>query len=228
MNRFHSVSLVNFVLFGFLAATGLTACGKSQENAAKTPAERSKEEKPMSETKKTEVAVFGQGCFWCAEAIYQRVPGVLKVESGYMGGKVANPTYRQVCGGDTGHAEVIRVEYDPAKVSFEKLVDIFFATHDPTTLNRQGNDHGTQYRSAIFYESDDQKKTAEAAKEKGNSSGRFKNPIVTEIAKAGTFYKAEDYHQDYFNQHPDQPYCQAIIAPKVEKFEKEQSKEKGR
>ncbi len=224
MIRFRHTSLANFVLLGILAAAGLASCSKSEEKAEKTPAEQPKEGKSMGETKKTEAAVFGQGCFWCAEAVYQRVPGVLKVESGYTGGTVANPTYRQVCGGDTGHAEVIRVEFDPEKVSFEKLVDVFFTTHDPTTLNRQGNDHGTQYRSAIFYESDAQKKTAEAAKEKWNKSGRFKNPIVTEITKASTFYKAEDYHQDYFNQHPDQPYCQAIIAPKVEKFEKEQSK----
>jgi len=199
---------------------GLTACAEETKPATPAP----KEEKAMG-TAKTEYATFGQGCFWCAEAIFQRLPGVVKVESGYCNGKTENPTYKQVCSGDSGHAEVVRIEYDPAKVSYEKLLDTFFTTHDPTTLNRQGNDAGTQYRSGIYYHSDEQKKAAEAAKEKWNKSGRFKNPIVTEIEKAATFYKAEDYHQNYFNLNPDQGYCRVIIAPKVEKFEKEQKKE---
>ncbi|MCW8130019.1 MAG: peptide-methionine (S)-S-oxide reductase MsrA [Planctomycetota bacterium] len=173
---------------------------------------------------KSEVATFGQGCFWCAEAIYQRVPGVTKVESGYSNGKTENPSYEDVCSGNTGHAEVIQVTFDPAKVSYEHLLDVFFKTHDPTTLNRQGNDRGTQYRSAIFFHSDAQKKAAEAAKEKWNKSGTYKDPIVTEIAQAEKFYKAEGYHQNYFNTHPNQPYCQYVIAPKVEKFEKAKDK----
>lgn len=196
----------------------LSSCGGTAEKA---PVATSQEGTPVEHVKMSEVATFGQGCFWCAEAIYQRVPGVSKVESGYCNGVVKNPTYKQVCGGDTGHAEVIRIEFDPTKVSYEKLLDTFFATHDPTTLNRQGNDAGTQYRSAIFHHSDEQKKTAESAKERWTKSGSFKNPIVTEIVAAETFYKAEGYHQNYFNDNPSQPYCRAIIAPKVEKFMKE-------
>ncbi|GMV81694.1 MAG: peptide methionine sulfoxide reductase MsrA [Planctomycetota bacterium] len=182
-----------------------------------------KEEPTMPEPK-TELATFGQGCFWCAEAIFVRIDGVSKSVSGYMGGKIENPTYKQICNGDTGHAEVIQVTYDPAKVSFDKLLDVFFTSHDPTTLNRQGNDVGTQYRSVVFYHSEAQKKQAEAAKAKWNQSGKFRNPIVTEISPAQTFYKAEDYHQEYFKLNPNQPYCRAIIAPKVEKLEKELGK----
>ncbi|MBE7465652.1 MAG: peptide-methionine (S)-S-oxide reductase MsrA [Planctomycetes bacterium] len=191
--------------------------------AAAAHAAEPKEEPKMPEPK-LELATFGQGCFWCAEAIFVRIDGVSKSVSGYMGGKIENPTYKQICNGDTGHAEVIQVTYDPAKVSFDKLLDVFFTSHDPTTLNRQGNDVGTQYRSVVFYHSEEQKKQAEAAKAKWNQSGKFRNPIVTEISPAQTFYKAEDYHQEYFKLNPNKPYCRAIIAPKVEKLEKELGK----
>ncbi len=191
--------------------------------AAAAHAAEPKDEPKMPEPK-TELATFGQGCFWCAEAIFVRIDGVSKSVSGYMGGKIENPTYKQICNGDTGHAEVIQVTYDPAKVSFDKLLDVFFTSHDPTTLNRQGNDVGTQYRSVVFYHSEAQKKQAEAAKAKWNQSGKFRNPIVTEISPAQTFYKAEDYHQEYFKLNPNQPYCRAIIAPKVQKLEQELGK----
>ena len=174
----------------------------------------------MSEQTKTglHLATFGSGCFWCTEAIFQNVDGVEKVESGYSGGKVKNPTYKEVCSGLTGHAEVVQLTYDPKKVSFDELLEIFWKTHDPTTLNRQGNDEGTQYRSVIYYHDEQQKKLAEQYKQKLSDAGAFDQPIVTEISPYSTFYKAEDYHQNYFNQNGDQPYCRFIIQPKVEKF----------
>ena len=163
-------------------------------------------------------ATFGNGCFWCTEAIFQRVKGVHSVVSGYTGGKVKNPTYREVCFGRTGHAEAIEITYDPAVVSYEELLEIFWKTHDPTTLNRQGNDVGTQYRSAVFYHDETQRELAEHYKQKLDASGVFDNPIVTEITPASVFYPAEDYHQNYFNENGEQPYCRVIIQPKVEKF----------
>jgi peptide-methionine (S)-S-oxide reductase len=165
-------------------------------------------------------AIFGAGCFWCLEAIYQRIDGVEKVISGYSGGFIKNPPYREVCEGTTGHAEVCKIMYDPKKVSFETLLSVFWQTHDPTTLNRQGNDIGTQYRSAIFYVNEEQKELAEKYKKDLDDSGAFKNPIVTEITAYTNFYLAEDYHQNYYNQNSSQSYCQFVIAPKLEKFEK--------
>jgi peptide-methionine (S)-S-oxide reductase len=167
-----------------------------------------------------QIATFGSGCFWCTEAIFQQIDGVVKVESGYSGGKVKNPTYREVCSGLTGHAEVIQVTYDPAKVTFEELLEFFWKSHDPTTLNKQGADVGTQYRSAIFYHNDEQKNLAETYKNKLNESGAFDKPIVTEITPFTEFYKAEDYHQNYFNLNGDAPYCSYVIQPKLEKFKK--------
>ena len=167
-----------------------------------------------------QVATFGTGCFWCTEAVFQQVDGVVKVESGYSGGKVKNPSYREVCTGTTGHAEVIQLTYDPAKVSFEELLEVFWGTHDPTTLNRQGADEGTQYRSAIFYHTPEQKQLAEAYKKKLDASGAFDNPIVTEITAFTNFYKAEDYHQNYYNLNGSAPYCSFVIRPKLEKFKK--------
>lgn len=164
------------------------------------------------------VATFGGGCFWCTEAVFQELNGVEKVTSGYMGGHMKNPTYKAVCTGTTGHAEVVQITYDPSKVSFEKLLEVFFATHDPTTLNRQGNDVGTQYRSAIFYHSDEQKEIASKIKDKLNESKAYRDPIVTEIVEAREYYIAEDYHQDYFAQNGRQPYCRAVIKPKMNKF----------
>jgi peptide-methionine (S)-S-oxide reductase len=168
---------------------------------------------------KTEVATFGSGCFWCTEAIFQRVDGVLKVVSGYEGGTVKNPSYKEVCEGTTGHAECTQITFDPAKVSYDELLKIFWKTHDPTTLNRQGNDVGTQYRSVIFYHNEQQKATAEKYKKELSASGAWDKPLVTEIAATSTFYPAEAYHQNYFNDNPGQGYCAFVIRPKVEKFE---------
>lgn len=167
-----------------------------------------------------QTAVFGGGCFWCLEAVFQRLPGVKSVESGYMGGNVENPTYKEVCTGTTGHTEVVRITYDPAQVSYRDLLDVFFTVHDPTTLNRQGNDAGTQYRSVIFYESDEQQREAKQVIADLTAAHEWPDPIVTAVESAGTFFRAEGYHQDYYNQNPSQPYCRYIIAPKVEKFQK--------
>lgn len=163
-----------------------------------------------------EVITLGAGCFWCTEAVYQQIPGVLSVTSGYMGGKVKNPTYEQVCGGDTGHAEVVQVVFDTKKTSLEKVLSKFWHVHDPTTLNRQGADEGTQYRSAIFYLTDAQKEVAE--KSKAEAGKEFSRPVVTEITKASEFYPAENYHQDYYRLNKNRnPYCQRVIAPKLRK-----------
>lgn len=167
-----------------------------------------------------EVATLGGGCFWCLEAVFDGLQGVESVESGYTGGKAANPTYPQVCGGDTGHAEVVRVTFDPRTVSFRELLEVFFAIHDPTTLNRQGNDAGTQYRSAIFYHTPEQQAAAEQAIAALTAEKAFHDPIVTEVAPAQTFYLAEDAHQEYFANNGYQPYCQMVVAPKVAKFRK--------
>ena len=167
-----------------------------------------------------QVATFASGCFWCTEAIFQNVDGVEKVVSGYMGGKVKNPTYKEVCTGQTGHAEVIQLTYDPKKVSYDELLEIFWKTHDPTTLNRQGADVGTQYRSAVFYHNDEQKQLAEKYRRELTAAEVFDQPIVTEITPASVFYKAEDYHQNYYNLNGDAPYCAMVIQPKVEKFKK--------
>ncbi|MBN1132693.1 MAG: peptide-methionine (S)-S-oxide reductase MsrA [Bacteroidales bacterium] len=167
-----------------------------------------------------EKATFGGGCFWCVEAIFQQVKGVISVISGYSGGTVKNPTYREVTSGRTGHAEVVQITYDPNKVSYYELLEIFFKTHDPTTFNRQGADVGTQYRSVIFYHSDTQKKQAEEVVKELDNAGIWKNPIVTEVEKFTALYEAEDYHQEYFNNNPDQGYCRIVIQPKVDKFKK--------
>lgn len=168
----------------------------------------------------TEVATLAGGCFWCVEAIYANTKGVYKVESGYAGGFVKNPAYKEVCNGTTGHAEAVQITFDPRVVSFAKLLEIFFVVHDPTTLNRQGPDVGTQYRSAIFYHTDEQKKTAETAIQIVNETAEWGAPAVTEITAFTNFYKAEDYHQQYFELHGEQPYCRIMITPKLEKFKK--------
>lgn len=165
-------------------------------------------------------ATFGSGCFWCTEAIFERLNGVVAVESGYSGGKVDNPTYEEVCSGTTGYAEVTQITYDPSVISFDELLEVFWKTHDPTTLNRQGKDVGTQYRSVIFYHNEEQKQLAEKYKEELNKSGAWGNPVVTEISAYSNFFLAEDYHQDYYENNPNQGYCSFVIAPKVEKFEK--------
>jgi len=168
----------------------------------------------------TEVATLAGGCFWCLEAVYDQMRGVVSVESGYMGGKVENPSYRAVCTGTTGHAEAIQIHYDPTQVSFQDLLDVFFVIHDPTTLNRQGNDVGTQYRSAIYYHTPEQKAIAEKTIAALNAENRWNGPIVTEVTPAAKFYIAEDYHQEYFANNASQPYCQFVVAPKVAKFRK--------
>jgi peptide-methionine (S)-S-oxide reductase len=167
-----------------------------------------------------QTATLAGGCFWCLEAVYDEIKGVHGVESGYAGGHTANPTYRAVCNGDTGHAEVIQVHFDPNVISYRELLNVFFATHDPTTLNRQGADVGTQYRSAIFYHDDEQKKVAEELIKDLNAQKIWDRPIVTEVTKLDKFYMAEDYHQEYFANNPYQPYCMAVVAPKVSKFRK--------
>ena len=169
---------------------------------------------------KIDTATFASCCFWCVEAIFQELKGVLSVTSGYTGGKIKNPTYREVCSGLTGHAEACQIIYDPTIISFDELLEAFWASHDPTTLNRQGADQGTQYRSAVFYHNEQQKQLAEAYKAKLNSEKAFDKPIVTEISPAVTFYKAEDYHQNYYSQNGDAPYCSFVIVPKLEKFRK--------
>ena len=169
-------------------------------------------------TNKTESATFGGGCFWCMEAVFERLPGVKSVASGFAGGHTANPTYEQVCAGDTGHAEVTQIEFYPAKISYEKLLDVFWQAHDPTTLNRQGVDEGTQYRSIILYHSEAQKLAVE--KSKAGVQKNFKHPIVTEIVPFTKFYKAEGYHQEYYDNNSSAPYCRMVIAPKLEKLEK--------
>jgi peptide-methionine (S)-S-oxide reductase len=167
-----------------------------------------------------QTAVFGGGCFWCTEAIFQRLTGVTHVESGYMGGRPDQATYRQVCNGDTGHVEVVRVGFDPEEISYRDLVDVFFAVHDPTTLNRQGNDAGEQYRSVIFYNNEEQQKIADETIAELTAEKAFPEPIVTAVEPAEEFYAAEDYHQNYYNENSRQPYCMFVISPKLAKLEK--------
>ena len=171
-------------------------------------------------TQTIEVATLGGGCFWCLEAVFDKLQGVESVESGYSNGKTVNPTYKQICNGDTGHAEVVRVTFDPGKISFREILVVFFAIHDPTTLNRQGNDAGTQYRSGIYYHTPEQKAVAEKFIAELTAEKVFGDPIVTEVVPAQTFYVAEDYHQEYFVNNGNQPYCQFVVAPKVAKFRK--------
>jgi peptide-methionine (S)-S-oxide reductase len=173
-----------------------------------------------AQSAKLQKATFGNGCFWCSEAVFQRLNGVTAVRSGYEGGAVVNPTYEQVCSGTTGHAEVIEVTYDPAKIKYDELLEVFWKTHDPTTLNRQGADIGTQYRSVIFYHNNEQKTIAEKYKKELNDTKAFGNPVVTSIEKASAFYVAEAYHQNYFNRNGNQPYCKLVIVPKLDKMEK--------
>lgn len=202
------------IFLSALMLFALTSCGQRPETeSSNTMTTEKKESTPLA------VATFGNGCFWCTEAIFQRLKGVEKVVSGYSGGKVKNPTYKEVCSGLTGHAEVIQITYDPAVLSFEELLEVFWKTHDPTTLNRQGADVGTQYRSAIFYHTEEQKNLATEYRKKLDASGAFDNPIVTEITAFTEFYPAEDYHQNYYNLNGTAPYCSFVIQPKVEKFE---------
>lgn len=187
---------------------------------AQIDADQLHEDETIESMNNLEQVTFGAGCFWCIEAVFQELKGVKKVISGYTGGSVKNPSYKEVCAGRTGHAEVAQITYDPEVISFKELLEVFWQTHDPTTLNRQGNDVGTQYRSAIFYHNEKQKALAEHYKKELDESGAFSDPIVTEISPLETFYAAEDYHQNYFKYNSDQPYCSFVIAPKMEKFRK--------
>ena len=177
--------------------------------------------KNQKNMKDLEVATLGSGCFWCTEAFFLRLKGVESVVSGYSGGQIKNPTYREVCSGLTGHAEVIQVKFDPSMISYEEILEVFWNTHDPTTLNKQGADEGTQYRSVVFYHNDSQKKIAEEYKAQLNQSEVYNNPVVTEISPFKEFYPAEEYHENYYMLNPNQGYCQYVIRPKVEKFNKE-------
>ena len=212
MKKIQNLLFINLFL---LLAASCTQAEKEKKGYNKT------EEKMLEEkTLKMDTATFGAGCFWCIEAVFQDLKGVQSVTSGYSGGTVANPSYEQVCSGTTGHAEVAQIVYDPAQISYDELLEVFWKTHDPTTLNSQGNDHGTQYRSAIFYHNQKQKELAEKYKNELNKSGAWDKPIVTEIVPFKVFYKAENYHQNYYNQNSEQPYCRYVIQPKVDKFRK--------
>lgn len=193
---------------------------KTKEEQGKEANSKDRATAGKGAARETKFATFGGGCFWCTEAVFLKLKGVEKVVSGYAGGKVKNPTYEQVCTGLTGHAEVIRIEYNPDEIKFEQLLDVFFHTHNPTTKNRQGADVGTQYRSAVFYGDEDEKETTKKVIAELDKSGDFDDPIVTTLEEMKIFYPAEDYHQNYFAQNPGNPYCRAVVGPKVAKFMK--------
>lgn len=216
-NQFYCFRPVTHIFTGLLILLSLSviSCKESK------PENKVVEKKNMNdENPNYKKATFGSGCFWCTEAIFERVNGVTEVISGYSGGNVENPTYEEVCNGTTGHAECTQIVYNPGIVSYDELLEIFWKTHDPTTLNRQGNDVGTQYRSVIYYHDEEQKQKAEYYKAKLTEEKIWADPIVTEISPLGKFYKAEKYHQDYYENNPNQGYCSFVITPKVEKFEK--------
>jgi len=204
------VSKIFIIVFGLIISTFAIGINRGKVDKRIT----------MNEIKQFDKATFGNGCFWCTEAIFEKLNGVESVVSGYTGGNIENPTYEDVCGGETGHAEVAQITFDPSIITFEDLLEVFWQTHDPTTLNRQGNDVGTQYRSAIFYHTEEQMKLSQDYKTKLIEAKIFDNPIVTEIVELGVFYPAENYHQDYYAQNINQPYCSFVITPKVEKFKK--------
>jgi peptide-methionine (S)-S-oxide reductase len=204
-----------FSLFIFSAFISFTSCANK-----KTTTMNNEPNLTTTQASLMDTVTFGTGCFWCTEAIFQQVDGVVSVESGYSGGQLENPTYEQIGSGATGHAECLNIVYDSTKVSYDELLEIFWQTHDPTTLNRQGNDIGTQYRSVIFYRNAHQKEIAEKYRAALDKSGAFPRPIVTTLEPMTQFYKAENYHQNYYNQNGSQPYCQFVIRPKVEKFQK--------
>lgn len=208
--------MLKILFISIVSLTGLNSCAQ-KDNSAKTK----KENKVMTNsTAKLDTATFGTGCFWCTEAIFQQLEGVEKVTSGYSGGTVANPTYEQVCSKTTGHAECLNIMYDPAKISFDELLEVFWQTHDPTTLNRQGADAGPQYRSVVFYHNEEQRAKTAKYKADLDKSGAFDKPIVTTLEPFKIFYPAEEYHQNYYRNNTGQGYCQFVIRPKVEKFEK--------
>jgi peptide-methionine (S)-S-oxide reductase len=207
--------MITKAIFSFIGFCTLFACNSEKSYKAMSSSF-------MNDAQTTtDTATFGTGCFWCTEAIFEQLNGVLNVTSGYSGGEVANPTYKEVCTGETGHAECVQVVYEPAKISFDELLEVFFQVHDPTSLNRQGADVGTQYRSAIFFHNKAQKEKAEYYKQELNKSGAYNKPIVTEITAFNKFYPAENYHQEYYELNKNtNPYCSVVIRPKLEKFEK--------
>lgn len=205
---------MNYLSLIFVAAS-LVACN---EPNAQNIQSNTKIQIQMSENAKK--ATFGAGCFWCVEAIFQELKGVEDVVPGYAGGHIKNPSYKEVCSGSTGHAEVAQITYNPDVITFDELLEVFWAVHDPTTLNRQGNDIGTQYRSVVFYHDEEQKNLAEKYKAELNASGAWDNPVVTEITEINNYTQAEDYHNDYYSQNPEESYCRYVIQPKVEKFRK--------
>ena len=207
--------ILRFVFFGITST--LFGCGQSHTS---TPSTNSYD-MTLNPNQETDTAYLAAGCFWCIEAIFQQLDGVISVKSGYTAGTLKNPTYKEVCSGTTGHAEAARIVFDPSKISFDELLEVFWKTHDPTTLNRQGADVGSQYRSGIYYTSENQNTIASKYKTELNASGAYDKPIVTEIIPFdGVFYEAEDYHQNYYNQNGEQGYCRMVIQPKVEKFKK--------
>lgn len=214
--------IINLILYLFCIL--FSSCAQQKEKMAKDlnseELMKEKELKDIANDGNVETATFGAGCFWCVEALFKDLEGVISVTSGYAGGESENPTYKEVCSGTTGHAEVIQILFDRDKISYDELLEVFWKTHDPTTKNKQGNDEGTQYRSVIFYHNNRQKELAEKYKDELNNSGAFDNEIVTEIESFRKFYKAEAYHQDYYDLNAGQPYCTYVIQPKVEKFRK--------
>ena len=211
-----AVTLISAIFFA-------NACGQSKtSNSKQTMSEELTKQitKPATSNGTIDTATFGAGCFWCVEAVFQRLNGVVSIKSGYSGGNIKNPSYKEVCSGITGHAEVCQIIFDNTKIGFAELLEVFWKTHDPTTLNSQGNDFGTQYRSAIFYHTEEQKILAEKYKKELNEAKVYDKPIVTEISPLVNYYPAEDYHQNYFNQNGKEGYCKFVIQPKVEKFEK--------
>lgn len=208
--------IVSLFLSGMFLFISWTACNSQKTPSPKSASAAAPKDQMLDSTMNTQIATFGAGCFWCVEAVFQELKGVIKVESGYMGGQTLNPTYREVCSGNTGHAEVTRITFDPAIITYDELLEVLWTSHDPTTLNRQGADAGTQYRSAIFYHTPEQKAAAEKSKTEV-ATQIWERPIVTEITPADTFYPAENYHQDYYANNPDAGYCRIVIAPKVQK-----------
>lgn len=209
------ITLLFVELFSFVS------CSQSTEkNVEPTKKSTLTQNELIMDSSKIDTATFGAGCFWCVEAVFQRMNGVVGVASGYSGGAIKNPSYKEICTGRTGHAEVVQVYFNSEVVTFKELLEVFWVAHDPTTLNRQGNDVGTQYRSVIYYHSEEQQHLAELYKKKLNDEKAFDNPVVTEISPFTIFYKAEDYHQNYFNENGSQPYCSFVVAPKVDKFKK--------
>lgn len=209
-------NLIKNTILGLIALSSFASCAGPSSSSKNMDI-------PITEVKTPEgleIVTLGAGCFWCVEAVFQQLEGVVKVESGYANGFVKNPSYREVCTGATGHAEVCQITFDPKKISFESLLEVFWGTHDPTTLNRQGADAGTQYRSGVYYHTEAQKNIAEVWKKKLNDQKVFPDPIVTEIVAFKNFYKAEDYHQNYFNDNGEEGYCRVVIKPKMDKFKK--------